>query len=363
MVCRSGKVATAAQKSEKAMKVLNDFTAKVMAQATAYEAKFKEQVTAELKLSGITDETYPIAFGIQQQTEYTSEFNVGKIADVVKALLKTLGTVVGKDGKVTVATATSADAINSYTQFVSSLAASLRSSSSSSSAFTFQMTKVGPGIFACISAMTANIKDEDTFGSEAVSSTVFVYTFAESLTDLKLSTNFNIELIRQQTRLQAHEIAAKNIITLKNAQSNYLRKFANGDLPYDQYQNINQDLQKAIDQQEAELDNMKSPAVSLVAVRMSLAEQDMVQLLTIESLLACSNSETKTKNLKHLKDMAETRLEAFKTALVPTSAGKQKPTSWGCCFGLCAADSVAADPTELLPVKVFSSIVKKSDVF
>ena len=45
-----------------------------------YQAEFRKKTKTELERAGITDQTFPLATGIQQQTENASEFNVDKIS-------------------------------------------------------------------------------------------------------------------------------------------------------------------------------------------------------------------------------------------------------------------------------------------
>ena len=57
-----------------------------------YRAEFREKTKTELERAGITDQTFPLATGIQQQTENASEFNVDKISlqDLQKHVMEEL---------------------------------------------------------------------------------------------------------------------------------------------------------------------------------------------------------------------------------------------------------------------------------
>ena len=57
-----------------------------------YQAEFREKTKTELERAGITDQTFPLATGIQQQTENASEFNVDKISlqDLQKHVMEEL---------------------------------------------------------------------------------------------------------------------------------------------------------------------------------------------------------------------------------------------------------------------------------
>ena len=57
-----------------------------------YQVEFREKTKTELERAGITDQTFPLATGIQQQAENASEFNVDKISlqDLEKHVMEEL---------------------------------------------------------------------------------------------------------------------------------------------------------------------------------------------------------------------------------------------------------------------------------
>ena len=250
-----GKVSDTAKRSEAANTTLKNFAKNRENDAEEYKDEFQKKITEELLRAGINDQTFPIALGIQHQTEYASEFNVDKLADVVTSALKSVQAATGDDGKVTMETATSDDAMESYVQLVGSIAASLKSSSSSASNFTFQMTKIGPGMFAFISARAANLTDEKLFGSEAVSCSTFVYTFARSIQDIENTTGYQVAvansttefLFRTQTMINSAKAAQESITLFKQAQVDNVADFTSGKKEFAAYNELDDKFQFAID--------------------------------------------------------------------------------------------------------------------
>ena len=285
-----GKVSNAAKKSAAAQATLQKFEKDRKNDAKSYEEDFNKKITAELLRAGITDQLFPIVTGIQQQTEYASEFNVDLLAGVVTTALKSFEAATGDDGKATMETATSTEAIDSYVQLVESIAASLKSSSSSSSTFTFQMTKIGPGVFAFISAMSANLTDKQMFGSEAVSCATFVYTFARSLQDIQNTTGYQTAvansttefLFRTQTLIVAAKAAQASIINFKEAQLENVTNLTSGRITVAAYGEMDDVYQSLIDK-AMERQLAQFPAYTNVALlKHDLGEGDSTQLRTLK---------------------------------------------------------------------------------
>ena len=285
-----GKVSDTAKDSEAANTTLKNFAKNRENDAKEYEDDFQKKITEELLRAGINDQTFPVGSGIQHKTEYASEFNVDKLADVVTTALKSLQAATGDDGKVTMETATSDEAMESYVQLVGSIAASLKSSSSSSSNFTFQMTKIGPGIFAFISASAANLTNKKLFGSEAVSCSTFVYTFARSIQDIENTTGYQVAvansatefLFRTQTLINSAKAAQESITNFKQAQVANVVEFTSGKMTYAAYSELDDVYQSLVDKamvrQLAEFSNHTNVAL----LKHSLEESDSTQLRTLK---------------------------------------------------------------------------------
>ena len=349
-----GKVSDTAKDSEAANTTLKNFAKNRENDAKEYEDDFQKKITEELLRAGINDQTFPVGSGIQHKTEYASEFNVDKLADVVTTALKSLQAATGDDGKVTMETATSDEAMESYVQLVGSIAASLKSSSSSSSNFTFQMTKIGPGIFAFISASAANLTNKKLFGSEAVSCSTFVYTFARSIQDIENTTGYQVAvansatefLFRTQTLINSAKAAQESITNFKQAQVANVVEFTSGKMTYAAYSELDDVYQSLVDKamvrQLAEFSNHTNVAL----LKHSLEESDSTQLRTlklkseqlkggtpIDFLESASgeftvgNSSPSSSDLKEGLDKALTKvMERAATRLKETRGPKAIPT-------------------------------------
>ena len=303
---------------------LDDFTASCKADAGRYESDFQGKIIAELANQGITDQKIQPT-NVQWQTEFANEFNVDAIADVVTSALDAAGTVMAQSpgGKPTIAAATSKESMESYTAVVQSLAASLRSSESSRSDWAFQMTQIGAGLWGCVAAMNASLKNEDTFGSSAVSVTSFIYTTVWSVQACEQMTDFADEKIRLQSKLERHQNAANTIAVFSKAETDAATNFAAGKMSYKLYKKLFKQCEQSIAEQQAILDANDIQGVSLLAVRHSLAKQHSAQLRIIQTILTTpSNSIDETEGLTQ--------------RCRPTTRRNR-----GGCFGLCVASSVA----------------------
>jgi len=291
MVCNSPSVARAAKHSEAAQKALAEFAEKNKQRAEAHKTVFRETITATFKRAGITDQTFPFDNGIQQQTEYESEFNVDKLTAVVESALKSLQAASGPAGP-TVETAISPESIKSYVQVVESIGAALKSSGSTSGSFSFQMTRIGPGIFAFISAASANLTDTETFGTETVSCATYVYTFARSIQDIENTSGFmaardaaaKIIILQTKTLVESARVASHSIIKLKEAQGGLLDKLIDGSLTSDAYEKLDDSFQGELERWEKRQDG-RDAATNLVHQKHITHGHDSTQLLKIKTAL------------------------------------------------------------------------------
>lgn len=204
MACKSGSVQTAADKTVAAKQQVDKLTGMLEAQEGKDKDKFYTQIAQHLGTANIGD-AREISYNSAVKVEYTSEFSLDKIAAVVTSALKTLGTVT--DPKVQ-KPALSKEAIDSYTDVVNTVAEAAKSSCSSASSLSFSMNRLSPGLYAFLYATSVNIKDEDTFGSEAITATAIYYRFMESIDDIKSEAAFGAATIdaasyQQMKALQA----------------------------------------------------------------------------------------------------------------------------------------------------------------
>ena len=128
------------------------------------------------------------------------------------------------------------------------------SSESSRSDWAFQMTQIGAGLWGCVAAMNASLKNEDTFGSSAVSVTSFIYTTVWSVQACEQMTDFADEKIRLQSKLERHQNAANTIAVFSKAETDAATNFAAGKMSYKLYKKLFKQCEQSIAEQQAILD-------------------------------------------------------------------------------------------------------------
>ncbi|WP_186648051.1 hypothetical protein [Fluviispira vulneris] len=212
----------------------------LQAQNDKIQAIFEQAIAQHLKNAKVSDarEIDTIA---EIKTEYISEFSLEVIAGVVTRALKALEKA--KDPTVKTP-ATDEDAIEAYIAVVNSVAEAAKSSASSSSSLSFSMCRLSPGLFAFLYAVSTNIKDEDTFGTEAVCSTAIYYSLMESIEDVKNEATF-----------QASLIDANNLLNMKTLQAGLTEDLKNKKITIETWLTKDQSYSKAIKQIEERLAN------------------------------------------------------------------------------------------------------------
>ena len=306
----SPSVENAAARSTEAQEALTEFANQNTQKAMAYQKEFRVKVDAELLRAGITDQTFPITDGIEQQVEFASEFNVDGITAVVSASLNQLAAVTSGPAGATLATATSPTAFKSYVQVVEAIGASLKSSSSTSGAYTFQITKIGPGIFAFISATSANLTDTKLFGSEVVSSASFVFTFARSLQDIENTNGYEAAanasaatiILQTNTLIYSARVASESIIQLKVAQGDLITALINQSITLEEYDTLDEIFELKLEDWIGRQTN-RAAATNLVQQMHITQDLDSTHLRKIKNALvspslraACDN-----KKMDHLE--------------------------------------------------------------
>jgi hypothetical protein len=212
MACTSGSVQTVADKTVAAKQQVDKLLQMLQSQAGSDKDKFYTEISQHLGSGNIKDPR-EIAYNSALKVEYTSEFSLDKIADVVTSALKTLGTVT--DPQV-LKPALSKEAIACYTDVVNTVAEAAKSSCSSASSLSFSMNRLSPGLYAFLYATSVNIKDDDTFGSEAVTATAIYYRFIQSIDDIKNEAAFGAALIDAASYQQMKALQAALVDDLSN---------------------------------------------------------------------------------------------------------------------------------------------------
>ena len=239
-VCTSGRVETVADNTKKAADQIKKLQDMLNQQDSEFQAAFQKKIDKSYLDAKITDARL-LTENMDIKTEYSSEFSLDKIAAVVTSALKTVAAV--KNSK-NPAPYTSEEAIAAYTDTVNSVAEAAKSSSTSASSLSYSFTRVSPGTFALLYASSVSIKDEDTFGTEAVTSTAIYYRLVESLDALKSETAFN-----------EAAIDAANLINLKLIQAALTDGLASGMLTIDEWSAKDAAMSAAVERVQKRLDS------------------------------------------------------------------------------------------------------------
>jgi hypothetical protein len=242
MTCTSGSVQKVADKTEAAKAQIDKLQTMIQAQSAANKATFFTEITGHLANAGVKD-ARELSYNSEIKTEYTSEFSLEKIAAVVTSALKAVAAAQDPTAKVP---AMSAGAIAAYTDVVNTVVEAAKSSSSASASLSFSMNRLSPGLFAFLSATSVSIKDDDTFGTEAVTTTAIYYRFMQSIDDVKSDAKFGEAVID-----------AKNLLAMKTLQAALTDDLAAGKINIDEWTKKDGAYAAAVQTIEARLDAAK----------------------------------------------------------------------------------------------------------
>jgi hypothetical protein len=220
MACTSGSVQTVADKTVAAKAQIDRLQTMIKEQEGVNRATFFGAIATHLADAKVTD-AREISYNSDIKTEYTSEFSLDKIAAVVTKALKAAVAAQDPTAKVP---AMSAEAIAAYTDVVNAVAEAAKSSSTSSASLSFSMNRLSPGMFAFLYATSINIKDADTFGTEAVTTTAIYYRFMQSIEDVKNEARFGEAVID-----------ARNLLSMKTLQAALTDDLASGKINIDEW--------------------------------------------------------------------------------------------------------------------------------
>ena len=220
MACTSGSVQTVADKTVAAKAQVDKLQSMLRAQAGADKDRFFTEIAAHLGDAKVKD-AREIGYNSDLKVEYTSEFSLDKIAAVVTSALKA---VVAATDPTVKAPALSPQAISAYSDVVNTVAEAAKSSSTAAASLSFSMNRLSPGLFAFLYASSTNIKDVDTFGTEAVTATVIYYRFMQSIDDVKNEASFG-----------AAVIDARNFLQMKTLQAALTDDLASGKIDIDEW--------------------------------------------------------------------------------------------------------------------------------
>lgn len=267
MTCTSGSVQSVADKTVAAKNQIDKLQTMIQAQEAGNKTRFYAEIDGHLKDAGVTD-ARELSYNSDIKTEYTSEFSLDKIAAVVT---KSLTAIAAAQDPLAKKPAMSPEAIQAYADVVNTVAEAAKSSSTASASLSFSMNRLSPGLFAFLYASSINIKDVDTFGSEAVTTTAIYYRFMQSIDDVKSEASFG-----------AAVIDAKNYLDMKTIQAALTDDLANGKIDLDEWMKKDAQYSDAVSRIKARLDaNHLKSGVQLLSVhkpgKETSANQQLVQ--------------------------------------------------------------------------------------
>ncbi|ROI00636.1 hypothetical protein [Chryseobacterium daecheongense] len=201
MACRTASVERVADKTVKAKEQIDKLQSMIESQESANKARFYKQIDEHLASAKLTD-AREISYTSNIKTEYTSEFSLDRIAGVVTMALKAAKAATNPAYPQA---PTSPEAIDAYADVVNSIAEAAKSSSSSAASMAFSMNRLSPGTIAFLYASSINIQDDETFGSEAVTTTAIYYRLMESPRDVELSAALDATRIRVAADLETYK--------------------------------------------------------------------------------------------------------------------------------------------------------------
>lgn len=199
MACRTPSVERVVDKTAKAKEQIDKLEAMIKSQEAANKLNFFNQIDAHLASSNLSD-ARQIDYNSYVKTEYTSEFSLDKIAEVVTSSLNAAKALTNP---AITNPAMSPAAIDAYVDVVNTIAEAAKSSSTAAASVSFSMNRISPGMFAFLFASSMNIQDNETFGMEAVTTTAIYYRLVQSIQDLKLQGEFDAAKIEIELNLQS----------------------------------------------------------------------------------------------------------------------------------------------------------------
>lgn len=199
MACRTPSVERVVDKTAKAKEQIDKLEAIIKSQEAANKLNFFNQIDAHLASSNLTD-ARQIDYNSYIKTEYTSEFSLDKIAEVVTSSLNAAKALTNP---AITNPAMSPAAIDAYVDVVNTIAEAAKSSSTAAASVSFSMNRISPGMFSFLYASSMNIQDDETFGMEAVTTTALYYRLVQSIQDLKLQGEFDAAKIEIELNLQS----------------------------------------------------------------------------------------------------------------------------------------------------------------
>lgn len=247
MACRTASVKRVADKTVDAKKQLDKLENMIKSQEKVNKATFYEKMNQSLAEANITDaELTGYSSGVK--TEYSSEFNIDAIAGVVTSSLKALNAATDPDDPKAYM---SEKAIDAYVDVVNKVAEAAKSSSKSAASLSYSMNRLGPGIFSFIYSTSITMTDNETFGTEAVSTTALYYVYVRSNQSLMNDAKFEATKMLMDATLKA-------ISQWIKMQGAILDDLSNDKLTFDAYEKKDNFYLKRIELEKAKMEHSKA---------------------------------------------------------------------------------------------------------
>ncbi|EFA84256.1 hypothetical protein PPL_03333 [Heterostelium album PN500] len=227
--------------SRAAAEAINKLREAVDKQEGSMKARFEQEILDSMNKSGIRDQLL-LTENKEVQTEYASEFHMDNIKNIVTLALKAAATTAkASGGNILLAD----DVISSYVDLVGAVCDSAKTSSSSTTSYSFLMNRLVPGLFVFISNSSVSLKDEQFFGNETAITTAYYYKTMLSIDDIKRMDKFNTAIIKSKT-----------LNILKSTQVQNAQKLADGKIEFEEWEKNEDRSAKAIERIQKELDEI-----------------------------------------------------------------------------------------------------------
>lgn len=294
MTCSSGSVQAVANKTLEAKKQIDKLHLMIELQNETNKAKFFNEINKHLADAKV-EKASVISFSSDIKTEYTSEFSLDKIAAVVTSALKAAAAAKDPDIKDPV---TSPEAIQAYTDVVNTVAEAAKSSSTASASLSFSMNRLSPGMFAFLYASSVSIKDEDTFGSEAITTTAIYYQFMQSSEDVQNEAEFGATLID-----------ARNYLKMKTIQAGYTEQLSKLEIDIQTWMKLDEQMTEAVEKLKKRLDAHKAKGL-LKSGTPALTKEDSMRSAANQEIVrdAIQRLTAKGEAYKVVAEISKTRL-------------------------------------------------------
>lgn len=268
MACRTPSVERVADKSVNAQNQLDKLTESVKAQRGTLLNEFETRVGENLKKARVSDGTL-LGSNDYIKVEYSYEFSLDKIASVIKDTLKAIA--VNKDSK-SFQDAFSDEAVESYTDLVNSVSEAAKTKSTATASLSFSMNRLAPGIYAFLSATSASLLEEETFGNESITSTIIFYQLIYSIEDMQ-----------NQKQFDEAAIDIQNLMNMKRIQASYTDMLANGKMGIQEWMTRDEEAELAIQRLSARVDKRGFTNRTRVASR-GMSENQRIVTTALERL-------------------------------------------------------------------------------